>query len=379
MLPGASRQPGWDDALGIARAQLKVTPVKDSRIVQISTESTSPQVAADYVNTVVSEFISQSQDDRWTLYQSTTAWLTRAQQDLKAQLEESERQLLAYAAESGLVGTSKDDNIVEQKLVQLQAEASRAQADRIAKESSYRTAMAQPADSLATALDNVPSDTKLTDLRRELADLNTTLTPEHPRVRRLQAQIAAMESSKQSEGTALLGRLRRDYESALYRERQLVADLNTQSTALSSQDKKLIRYKMLQREVDTLSRPLRHDAAERQGGERGVRASPGQRQDGRLRATSKAALQAVPAHESRPRAAGGPRPRGRARALPRSDRRQHSRPGFYSRLSESAGTGSHPLRSLGAGPAGAVHAEGVESIAECRALTPASGRSRPAR
>ena len=251
MLPGSSRPPGWDDALAIARFQLKVTPVKDSRIVQISTESTSPQVAADYVNTVVSEFISQGQDDRWTLYQSTTAWLTRAQQDLKAQLEESERQLLAYASESGLVGTSKDDNIVEQKLVQLQAEASRAQAERIAKESSYRTAMAQPADSLATALDNGPSDTKLTDLRRELADLNTTLTPEHPRVKRLEAQIAAMEASKQSEGTALLGRLRRDYESALYRERQLVADLNTQSAALSSQDKKLIRYKMLQREVDT--------------------------------------------------------------------------------------------------------------------------------
>ena len=157
LVPGASRQPGWDDALGMLVGAAQSHPVKDSRIVQITTESTSPQVAADYVNTVASEFIKPDrQDDRWTLYQSTTAWLTRAQQDLKAQLEESERQLLAYASESGLVGTSKEDNIVEQKLVQLQAEASRAQADRIAKESSYRTAMAQPADSLATALDKGP-------------------------------------------------------------------------------------------------------------------------------------------------------------------------------------------------------------------------------
>jgi hypothetical protein len=111
--------------------------------------------------------------------------------------------------------------------------------------------MAQPANSLVIALDNGPNDTKLADLRRELADLSTTLTPEHPRVKRLEAQIAAMETSKQSESAAFLVRLKRDYESALYRERQLVAELNTQSAALSSQDKKLIRYKMLQREVDT--------------------------------------------------------------------------------------------------------------------------------
>ena len=57
--------------------------------------------------------------------------------------------------------TSKDENIVEQKLVQLQAEASRAQADRIAKESVYRTAMAQPADSLGM-LDQGP----MGDIRR---------------------------------------------------------------------------------------------------------------------------------------------------------------------------------------------------------------------
>ena len=55
-----------------AVARLQITPVKDSRIVQITSESTVPQVAADYVNTVASEFIRQTVEDRWSLYQSTS-------------------------------------------------------------------------------------------------------------------------------------------------------------------------------------------------------------------------------------------------------------------------------------------------------------------
>ena len=249
----APTAPAWEEAVAYAMARLQITPVKDSRIVQITSESTVPQVAADYVNTVASEFIKQTVEDRWSLYQSTSTYLARAQQDLKSQLENAERQLLDYASASGLVVTTKDENIVEQKLVQLQAEASRAQADRIAKESVYRTAMAQPAESLGM-LDQGPMgryQEKLTDLRRELADLSTSLTPEHPRVKRLQAQIEALESSKSLESTNILTRMRSDYESALHREKQLVADLTNQSNVLSSQDQKLIRYKMLQREAET--------------------------------------------------------------------------------------------------------------------------------
>jgi succinoglycan biosynthesis transport protein ExoP len=249
-----STAPGWEQAVAHAMGGLKVNPVKDSRIVKVTAESTVPQVAADYVNTLASEFIQQNLEERWSLYQSTGAWLRRAQEDLKAQLEESEKQLLAYATASGLVVTSKDDNIAEQQLIQVQAEVSKAQADRIAKESVYRTAMAQPAESLAEVLDQgamAPYQAKLADLRRELAAANTSLTPAHPKVTRLEAQIEELESAKSRESRNILNRMRTEYESALRRERRLLADFTSQSKVLSNQDQKLIRYKMLQREVDT--------------------------------------------------------------------------------------------------------------------------------
>ena len=114
-----STPPDWEQAITHATAALKVTPVKDSRIVQITSESTLPQVAADYVNTLATEFIQQNLEERWLLYQTTGTWLAKAQEDLKSQLEASEQQLLAYASASGLVVTSKDDNLAEQKLLQV--------------------------------------------------------------------------------------------------------------------------------------------------------------------------------------------------------------------------------------------------------------------
>jgi succinoglycan biosynthesis transport protein ExoP len=252
-----SRVPDWDGAVAFAMGSLRVNVVKESRIVQIASQSTLPDVAADYVNTLATEYIQQSLDERWSLYQSTSTWLTRAQEDLRAKLEESERQLLEYASASGLVVTGKDEDIAEQKLVQMQAEVSKAQADRIAKESVYRTAMAQPVESLADVLDQgqiSQYQVKLTDLRRELADATTSLTPAHPKVKRLEAQIEELESAKSRESGNVLNRMRNEYEAALRRENQLVADLASQSRVLSNQDQKLIRYKMLQREVDTYRR-----------------------------------------------------------------------------------------------------------------------------
>ena len=246
--------PDWDAAVFRAAETLNITLVKNSRIVEIASESTRPDVAADYVNTLIAEYIQQTFEERWSVYQTTGDWLTRAQADLKGKLEASERQLLDYARASGLVVTAKNEDIAEQTLVQMQGEVSRAQADRIAKESVYRTAMAQPPASLADVLDRglmAQYQSKLADLRRELAAATTSLTPEHPKVKRLEAQIEELTGATRREGDNILNRMRTEYESALRREKQLAADFANQSKVLSDQDQKLIRYRMLQHEVDT--------------------------------------------------------------------------------------------------------------------------------
>ena len=140
----------------MAAGTLKVAPVKETRFVEITCESTDPEVAADFVNTLVSEFIEQRMEDRWDVYNTTGLWLTRAQEELKLKLEASEQKLQEYAKSSGLLFMGEDRSVAEEKLRQLQAELSQAQADRIQKEAKYSLSVSSSPESLPEVLDNGP-------------------------------------------------------------------------------------------------------------------------------------------------------------------------------------------------------------------------------
>src|SRR5688572_2919786 len=249
--PGPS---AWQSAVASARGSLTITLMRDTPIVQIATESTMAQAATDYVNTLAEVFIDHNREERWSLYQTTGVWLERAQEELKTKLEESEKQLVEYATGSGLVLSSNSQNIGEQTFLNLQTELTKAQADRIAKEAAYRTAVSRPGQSPAETLDGGimgAYEIKIADLRRELAELTIALTEAHPKVQRLRVQVEELESAQARERNNIINRLRTAYDADVRREQELRAELETQSKVLSEQDVKLVRYKMLQREVET--------------------------------------------------------------------------------------------------------------------------------
>jgi polysaccharide biosynthesis transport protein len=257
-MPYSRQAPTWEQGIAIAMRMVQVTPVKDTRIVRVVSQSTIPQAAAEYANTLAEQFIEQTLEDKWALYQATGTWLTKAQEELKSKLETSEKELLTYASESGLIVTSDSNdgvqNIGEQRLIQLQAELTRAQAERIVKESIYRENAQRATEDRGSVLDSGPManyQMKLADLRRELADAATSLTESHPKVKRLQAQIAELETAQSSERTYIVNRMRTEYEAAVRRENQLSVDFANESKIVSSQDQRLIRYKTLKREVET--------------------------------------------------------------------------------------------------------------------------------
>ena len=105
-------------------------------------------------------------------------------EDVRIKLEKSEEQLQGYARTAGLLFTSEKDNVAEEKLRQLQEELSKAQADRVTEQSKYELATTASPDSLPEVLDDATLkdyQVKLTDLRRQLAELSSALTPAHPR------------------------------------------------------------------------------------------------------------------------------------------------------------------------------------------------------
>ena len=263
------RLSAWLNALGLAESRpdspreevlrlvtrnLKVSTEASTRLVEILYDSKDPQLAADFANVLTTEFIQQNLEARWKTTQQTGEWLTRQMEDVRIKLEKSEDELQSYAHASGLIFTSEKDNIAEEKLRQLQEELSKAQADRVARQSKYELASTSPPESLPEVLDDKTLgeyQVKLTDLRRQLAELSSSLTAAHPAVKKVQAQIAALESALEKERTNVIRRIRNEFESAQRRENLLARNYASQARLVSEQAAKVAHYNILKREVDT--------------------------------------------------------------------------------------------------------------------------------
>ncbi len=256
---GARRDPRVNDTvLERFGKQLAVEPVKRSRLVEVSFDSYDPQLAAQAVNAVASNYIEQNLEMRWEATQRASDWLAQQLVGMKAKLEKSEEELQNYARANGLLFLETEkgqaENIVNERLRQLQEELTRAQAARYEKESLYRLIQAGDFGSLPGVFENkLMQDltVRLAELEREHALLATTFAPDYPRVKQVQSQIDELESVLARERERAAKRITNDYLAAARREsllRQAFKEQENQANRIAEQS---VQYNILKREVDT--------------------------------------------------------------------------------------------------------------------------------
>ncbi len=240
--------------INAAAANLRIRVEPNTRLIEILSSSPDPNIAAAFANTLASEFIEQSLEARWETTQHTGEFLGNQMQDLKTKLEQSEDAMQAYARDANLVITDEKDNAEDQRLTQLQDELSKAQAERIERQSRFELANRAPVASLGEILDdNSLRDTeaRLADLRRQYAELDAVLLPADDREKKVQAQIAALELAQQQERADIIGRIRNDFEAAQRREDLLSADYANTAKMDAAEADKVTHYNTLKREVDS--------------------------------------------------------------------------------------------------------------------------------
>ena len=254
-----SQEDLFDEALGTAAGGVGVRTSGVNRIVEVTCDSTNGQVAADYCNMLAQQYIDQNLESRWQSTEYTGQWLTKQLQDMKIKLEQSQEELQAYLRETGLIVTTQSEaagdraNAQEIRLNDLLKELSAAQADRINKQSRYEMAVRTTPSGLPEVLDDESlqqSRKTLQDLQQKLAQLSVTFTPNHAEVKRVQAQIAALEGSLTSSRGDIQSRLRTEYEAAQRRESLLQGEYVRQAGVVSGQAEQTARYNLLKREVD---------------------------------------------------------------------------------------------------------------------------------
>lgn len=246
------------NAIRAASGSSVATPVEGTRIVKVSCESTIPEVAADFLNALVSEYTEQMLEQRARSSRTTNQWLESQMREQKQRLEEAETRLKDFIAQSGLDGLTPQESqgltLADAKMLALQRELAQIQTDRIVRQSRYETALRSGPENLPEGIASsalMQLRGQLIELEKQYADLTTTFTESHPRVVRLKAQMAEVRKAMDKEREELIERLKTDLEAARRREQLLLGSFAAQTGQVRSQADKTLQYNLLKREVES--------------------------------------------------------------------------------------------------------------------------------
>ena len=244
--------------LKVFESRLTVEPVQRSRLVRVAFDSENPQLAASVVNTLAASYIQSDLQVHWDAAQKASAWLGEQLDRLKLKLQKSEDDLQQYASANGLIYLAGDnggtENIVDQRLRELQDELTGAQADRYAKEANFRLAESGDYGALPGVFDNkVTQDLvdRLSDLEREQAALRPDFEPDYPKMKQIQSQIDRTEELLQQQRREAERHIADEYFAAVHREALVQRAFSKQEKDASIVAQKSVEYNILKREVDT--------------------------------------------------------------------------------------------------------------------------------
>ena len=251
---------------GMITKNLNVTPPEVGELIKFSYDSTSPQLAAAIANAVADSFINTAIQRRYESSAYARNFLERQINKTRGDLENSERSLVAYAQQQGIINTSGTDpaatgqaqgdtnSLQGQSLVKLNEALADATARRVAAQGAYQQALAVGPTSEVTQ-STQPLMQQLAQLQAEYQQKRTFMKPEHPemvslrsQMDELQRQIAKNQSQVSSGHT---NGLLADYRAAVSAENALKARVAQLKGDVLNLRGRSIQYTILQREVDT--------------------------------------------------------------------------------------------------------------------------------
>ena len=240
--------------LGSFLAGLSVKRVPNSRLMDVSFESTSPLMAAQIVNAHIKNFIEQNFQSRYEATTRASTWLTDQLSELKIRVEKAEDARITYERQNQIWALDGDkQNVTTQRMADLNKELTDVQSERMRKQSLFEFAKAGDMDSVPQIRDNpVVQDLfrKRTDMYSQYADALSQYGPNFPKVQRLQSQVKEIEAATEKEKKSIIARLESEYREALQREELLTQALDQQKVEVNQMSERMVQYSILKREAE---------------------------------------------------------------------------------------------------------------------------------
>jgi succinoglycan biosynthesis transport protein ExoP len=238
-------------------AAVTVAPIRNSRLVDVKFDSPTPALSANVANAIARMYIEQNMEFKFLSSKEASDWLGQQLAGQRKLVEASEQALQRYREQNDAIALDDKQNIVVQKLADLNSAVTRAKTERISKEAMYQQLQASQAD--PARLDTFPAilsnnfiqqqKSELADLQRQYAQLSEKLGDKHPEILKLKSAIQVSQNKLAGEVGKVVQSVRSEYQAALSQENSLVAALSQQKSEALSMNRKGIEYGVLERDA----------------------------------------------------------------------------------------------------------------------------------
>ena len=257
--PGAGETARQSRVIDALLRNLTVTPIRNSSLVDVRFASPNPEMAAAVANTLAKQYIEQNLDYRFLSTKEASDWLGEQVAIERKKLEASEQALQRYREKGDAVALEDRQNIVVQRLADLNAAYTKARTERFEKEALYNQLKSLQND--RTALDTFPAilsntfiqqlKSQLADLQRQQAQMAERLGEKHPEMIKLNSAIQNTEAKLQGELGKVVQSVRNEFLSAQSQEKSLASELEAQKAGALALNRKGIEYGVLRREAES--------------------------------------------------------------------------------------------------------------------------------
>ena len=237
---------------------VKVKLRRLTRLIDVTAEDSDPKRAKMIAEAVATEFLKQSYEQNATLSRAANEFLYQEADRLKAKLNQSEEKLQKYRVENNAVSLEDRQNIIIDKLKEINSQAAQAKQTRLRLESDLEQIKSiDPSDTEELMrIESVTTLPQVVEIRSDIvkagserAMISKRYLPLHPKHLSAVSQINNLRQSLADVVAKAGASVEKRYQAAVETEGKLEAALKQQEKIALDLNKISIPYNVLAREV----------------------------------------------------------------------------------------------------------------------------------
>ena len=239
---------------------IEIESRNNSNLLNISYQSTNPNLAAKITNTLAQEYIDSVEENLREATETSEAWLLARLEVVNDDLKAAEQALQEFKERENIIGSSEqNDGFATQEVDIITGRLLEARQERLSSESLYQQIIAIERRNgdlqgiAAIQADSIVQNirTELVQLERRRSELSERYGPQHRRMIELDSQIRATNENLNAQVQRVVAAIKSQYEIAKDSESFLKNSLGQSTNKVQSLGRKQYNLLSLEQDVRT--------------------------------------------------------------------------------------------------------------------------------